>query len=308
MRRGGHNRIRWAATLAGLAMTAAVWLLGAAPVAAAGFCYDEARDLVQPEAAGQCNGRVVDGAEAEALLAAIQDRRSARALRRVQTQTESAESGYKLASVGAAFVVGAAGEALTSAHVVATCDLVRARNPQTGAMSAVSVIALESANDLALLRFEHAPGARAIFAPGRAQDRAPIALVGFPHEGMIPLEPRLTPVWAAYDIADPRETPLLGVRGDVRRGHSGGPAFDSRGELVGLLRAKVDSVASVRDQGRFLANIGVLVDSAPLMAFLRGHGVAYDVAPQPGEELSGKQIFTRARAAMMRVDCYREAK
>lgn len=269
-------------------------------------CHDPARGIVQRVYSHQCKGAVVDDAEAEALRIDLERRRRVRAEEASAEDAAIEARGLRLASAGAGFIVGERGEALTSAHVIDGCDGVLLRDPDRKLYDG-TVLRVDRAADLALLRVADPPPGRATFAPDRPVQDQPIALVGFPHEGMIPLEPRLTPVWAAYDVADPRATGLLGVRGDVRRGHSGGPAFDSRGELVGLLRAKVDSVRAARERGEALSRMGVLVDVGALRSFLDEAHVAYAQAQAPGEEMSGRAIFQRAREGILRIECYRSA-
>ncbi len=290
----------------------AVWTASAqAQDAASGgdplvWCHDEPRDLVQPLAASACAGVALSDAEGLKLDEEIRQRRLDKMRAALAREDAARAAGLVFASAGAGFLINERGDLLTSAHVVSGCDALGAR-PAGADLTPFRILAMDAERDLAIGRVERIPphAALARFAPRAAPDGDPAALLGFPHEGMIPLIPRMTPVHLDHAVADPQRDGATGLRGDVRRGHSGGPVLDSRGRVTGLLKAKVDSVEAYRRSGKVLKDMGVMLDREELAAFLDRAQAPYHLAPEEAPELTGEQLFDEGELYVARIDCFR---
>ncbi|MDD2868765.1 serine protease [Neomegalonema sp.] len=270
------------------------------------WCHDAPRDLVQPLSRADCKGVVLSDAAGLALDEEIRQRRLDR-MRAALAREEAAQAaGLAFASAGAGFLINESGDVLTSAHVVMGCDALGAR-PAGLDLTPFHVLAMDAERDLAIGRLDSPPpGASPVrFAPRNAPDGDPAALFGFPHEGMIPLRARLTPVHLDHSVAHPERDGATGLRGDVRRGHSGGPVMDSQGRVTGLLKAKVDSVEAWRRSGRLLKEMGVMLARDELLAFLNRAQAPYHVAPEEGPELTGEELYALATPSLARIDCFK---
>src|SRR3546814_2134794 len=103
----------------------------------------------------------------------------------------------------------------------------------------------------------------------------------------------IAPVLTAVDILR-REShtprgPAIIVRGDIRRGNSGGPLLDSGGNVIGVVFAKVDSVNVYQTTGQAVREIGLASPGEVLQTFLKDQGVDYRAAqggfPQPEDRI-----------------------
>ena len=295
-----------------LCLAAATALLALpAPLAAASpeqdmavvWCHDTARDLVKKVRLRHCEGRVIGAAEAQRLHAAIEAERRARRTRSLNREIAQRRGPMDVHSVGTAFAVNARGELVTSAHVVRGCVSLRAM-PEAGGPALTAVIkARDESNDLAVLRIPAATPGYLRFSRDAVGDGDPLALVGYPAAEMLRREARLTPVLASVAISDPASRGLLGVAGKVRKGHSGGPALDSRGRAVGVLKAKIDTVAARRLTGRTLVDLGVVVERGRVIDFLRRARTPHAIDGSDAPELTGRALFARARTALWRIEC-----
>lgn len=299
--------------LAALALACALFSAPMPAVAAAGldpsavaYCFDTERDLVQRVRVRHCKGRIVSEREAAIEHARIEKYRLARRTRGIRRDLTRQAQGLEFHSAGAAFAVNRQGHLLTSAHVIRGCSVLEARSDSAAPIRA-RVKAVSEKLDLAVVAVGQRPSTIISFAASSPPDGDPLALIGFPAEGMIRLKPSMTPVLISHAISDPVKFGLVGVAGDVRRGNSGGPALDGRGRAVGVLKAKVDSVAALRLTGRSLDNLGVIVDTPRVLAFLKATRTPHAIAGPDAPELSGRDLFERSRGAVYRIDCYKRS-
>ena len=286
-------------------------MLGALPAHAAPeaegsavvYCYDEARQLVKRVRARHCDGQPVTPAQAQALHNRIEADRTARRYRTLNETATRERNGIRFKSAGAAFAVNPRGELLTSAHVIRGCDMLEVRNNASTKSYPARVKAVADKIDLAIIQIGKQTPDILRFSPQAPRDGAPLALIGYPSEGMIRRVPRMTPVLISHAVSNPDRYGLLGVAGDVRRGNSGGPALDSRGRAVGVLKAKINTVAAHKLTGRTLTNLGVVVERSRVLSFLEKSRTRYAIDGDQSAEKTGRDLFTQGSRAVFRVDC-----
>lgn len=266
-------------------------------------CWDEERRIVQPKRRRTCAGVEVSGEDAARLNARYKaDRRSALIQGDRIKRAERARP-FRFHSAGTAFAINAEGVMLTSAHVVEPCHAVELRIPGAVRRLPVEVLAMDAENDLAVVRSDYRAPAILRLAPYLPEQGEPVGVLGFPHEGKIRLEPKLTPATVNYDLSDPRLRGLLGVVGAVRRGHSGGPVLDSRGRVIGVLKAKIDSVAAHRLSGAVLKDLGVVTEARAVAEFLEKSRTRYGVDGSGGREQTVRGLTSLGAGASARIDC-----
>jgi len=267
------------------------------------YCYDTSRSLVKRVRQRHCNGEIVTRERAAEIHRQIEvERRSRQTRSIVEAQTRS-RAGIRFKSAGAAFAVNQNGELLTSAHVIRGCDLLEVRKNDREQTYPARVKAFVDASDLAVIRIATQTPDILRFAAKRPTDGSPLALIGYPSEGMIRRTPRMTPVLTSYAISNPSTRGLIGVAGDVRRGNSGGPALDSRGRAVGVLKAKINTVAAHKLTGRVLRDLGVVVETLRVRQFLEASKTRYSIDRSASSEKTGRALFDQGSRAVYRVDC-----
>jgi TPR repeat protein len=169
-------------------------------------------------------------------------------------------------SSGTGFFITENGYLITNEHVAgngAQVGLVT----EAGFLSA-KVVKVDSANDLALLKVEGKFAALPVVSSRAVKLGGTVATVGFPNIGLQGFAPKL----AKGEIAalsgaqdDPR---YFQISVPVQPGNSGGALVDERGNVVGVVAAKLSVAAAVATSGALPENVNYAVKSSLLLSFL----------------------------------------
>jgi serine protease Do len=263
------------------------------------YCYDRARDIVSHVLASECRGEAVD----EPFAKAVQERRDAATLHALQAQHQQGPDGLRLTRIGTAFYVDDAARLLTNNHVIEDCRSITIAEKASGETVA-SVLAIDAADDLALLGVKGSVHEVAHFRSDDANLADTfVATVGYPDQGMPPLQPMVTNGTLLRGAAGMADGNIL-FKAPVRRGNSGGPIFDSRGGVIGILRARVDEVQTYSATGRVVEDTAVGVGLGTVLDFLDQNGAKYQIS-QDSEVANTGQILTNAAAFVVRAECWR---
>jgi hypothetical protein len=92
-------------------------------------------------------------------------------------------------------------------------------------------------------------------------------------------------------------------RAAVRRGNSGGPIFDSRGLVIGIVRARIDEVKTYNATGRIVEDTAVGVGLPTVLDFLQNNS-ANPLFAQGSELTSRNGILAHAAAFVARAECW----
>ncbi len=139
----------------------------------------------------------------------------------------------------------------------------------TGAGLVVAkLVKLDAANDLALIKLEGRFTPLPIASSRSVKMGNVVATVGFPNIGLQGFAPKL----AKGDIAaltgaqdDPR---YFQISVPVQPGNSGGALVDERGNVVGVVSAKLSTRAALQTSGVLPENVNYAVKSSFLLSFL----------------------------------------
>jgi S1-C subfamily serine protease len=183
----------------------------------------------------------------------------------LRKQTEKA-SPNNLIVTGTGFFITEDGYLISNYHVVKGAAKVRLL---TGAgLIDASVVKVDAANDLALLKAVGRFAPLPIAASRTVKLGGTVATVGFPDIGLQGFAPKL----AKGEIAslagaadDPR---YFQISLPVQPGNSGGALVDARGNVVGIVAAKLDASAALAATGSLPENVNYAVKSSLLLSFL----------------------------------------
>ena len=160
-------------------------------------------------------------------------------VQRCASDANAAPPPYKSAgtSSGSGFYVSSEGHILTNAHVVAGCASVVISLPASKKESG-SILATDARNDLALLLSSRRPQSVPIFRAGIRMGE-PVASFGYPLANLLPSSGNfsmghITATAGLHD--DPRH---LQISNPVQPGNSGGPLFDMKGNVVGVVASRL---------------------------------------------------------------------
>jgi serine protease Do len=296
---------RLAKTFSALLVMAGCGLASSAADAAS-WCLDAERDTVTPHTGAACSGRVVDDAEAEQ----ARQRRIERVRRAVgggpATPGTARGGERRLIGVGTGFFITGDGKLLSNNHVVERCaeitvDTAEKRNQPARLVAAAPEV------DLALADTAAPPPAFAVFRVGAGAIQE-VATVGFPTQGLAPLNPLLTQgTLVGLRQADPQSgirSARLEFKADVRGGNSGGPLYDAAGLVIGVVFGELDSPQLYRRTGRAIIDVGFAIPSASAAQFLARHGIRLATGT-PGAPLASGDLHAQAIRQVVRVNCWK---
>ncbi len=208
-------------------------------------------------------------------------------------------------ATGTSFVA-AKGFLLTNNHVVDGCRRMVARNAK-GVEQTTRVLATDRRLDLALLAVP------AEFGPPLAFRTAPevklgesVVTFGFPLFGLLSSGPTLTTgsISALSGLRDNHAN--FQISAPVQPGNSGGPLFDGRGNVIGIVVAKLNAarVAEMTD-GDIPQNVNFAVKGGPALDFLREHGVVPQTALSSGPDKGAPDVGDIANPSTAFLQCFR---
>ena len=164
-------------------------------------------------------------------------------------------------STGTAFAVADGRTYVTNHHVIEGAKVI-CLQPEGGPPVAAQVLAIDKADDLALLRSELRAPPLPLATAAEVQRGMPVLTIGYPHPTVMGLESKVT---------DGIVNSLTGLRGDRRRfqisvpvqpGNSGGPLLSERGNVLGIVVSKL-GLRFAEASGDIPSNVGYAIHAAP---------------------------------------------
>ena len=167
---------------------------------------------------------------------------------------------------GTGFFITDDGYLISNYHVVK--DAAKVRLLTSAGLIDAKVVQVDAANDLALLKADGKFSPLPISSSRSAQLGGTVATVGFPDIGLQGFAPKL----AKGEIAslsgasdDPR---YFQISAPVQPGNSGGALVDERGNVIGIVSAKLNASAALAASGALPENVNYAVKSSLLLSFL----------------------------------------
>src|SRR5262249_35832436 len=202
-------------------------------------------------------------------------------------------------SSGTGFFISSLGHLITNAHVASGCKQVRSQ------IGILSVITIDAASDLALLKVNTKPRGVAEIRSGRgARTGEEVVAVGFPLTGLLSSGPIVTTgiISALAGIRNDRR--FMQVTVPVQPGNSGGPLLGQNGAVVGVVVGKLNAVAVAEATGDIPQNVHFAVALGTLQSFLDANSVPYELDDNPTKE-SAANIAARASTYTVLIQCWK---
>ncbi|HLI11944.1 MAG TPA: serine protease [Alphaproteobacteria bacterium] len=264
------------------------------------YCYDRARDVVSRTLAVDCAGEKVSEEEAKR----ISDQRNAYLKEALHRRPPALFGSSRIVSAGSGFFVTLDGAVVTNNHVIAGCKGASIETSRDKILPA-AIVAVDEFDDLALLDTKvQAPAAAKFRLTGTARPHAPVAIVGYPTHGLMPIVPDLISGHVRGYAGGGSSPSILAVDADVRHGNSGSPILDQSGSVIGVVRAKLDVVKFYQETNVLPDDVGYGIPASIVTAFLTQHGIKYDGSSALGS-LDDAHIMDIARRFVVRVDCWK---
>jgi len=205
---------------------------------------------------------------------------------------------------GTGFVVSANGHIVTNHHVIDGCIGDIKGNLTGEAATVLRVVSRDPTNDLALLQ---APATATFKDFARIRERSirsgdSVVAIGFPYHGLLSSDFTVTTGIVSSLSGLLNDTRHLQISAAIQPGNSRGPLFDTSGQLVGVVVAKLDARTVIKATGTIPENINFAIKTGALRDFLDNSVVPYQTA-EPKSELKTTDIAGNARAYTMLISC-----
>lgn len=201
-------------------------------------------------------------------------------------------------SSGSGFYVTIDGHLVTNRHVIDGCQHIG-----RGDGAALTVVATDTENDLALLKGPPVVDAALLRISPPAMQGEDVLTYGYPLQGVLSSSGQLGAGMVSA-LAGLRDHPgQLQIDVPVQPGNSGGPLLDRHGQVVGVVVAKLNALRVAQMTGDIPQNINFAVKLAPLKALLDANRVHYKAGSPSARALSNQEVAKLARAFTTPVLC-----
>lgn len=181
----------------------------------------------------------------------------------------------KVHSTGSGFYANSNGDIITSHHVVEGCFSISIKHGSTE--TPATIHAADENVDIAILKTgKKSPYSAAIADPSTnpllGED---ILTIGFPLSDILSSGPNLTTGNISALTGLKNESSSLQITAPVQPGNSGGPLLNKRGEVIGVVKSKLDAIGLARHTGDIAQNVNFSVNNQSLTAFLKANNTNY---------------------------------
>jgi len=204
-------------------------------------------------------------------------------------------------SYGTGFFISQNGYVVTAAHVVENAYRIKIFNQNTNASA--KLVYKDEAIDVAVLK---ADKTNASFLPITSSSEIKtgdeVFTLGFPQIQIQGIEPKYTQgaINALSGIGGNRRMFQISI--PVQPGNSGGPMLNSKGQVVGVIAARLDEIATLESTGSIPQNVNYAIKSSFVLPFL---DTLSDFEPHK-KEMPNKRtdLITEVKKAVVLVICY----
>ena len=169
-------------------------------------------------------------------------------------------------ATGTGFFITEDGYLITNEHVTGEGASVRVLT--AGGILQAKVVKVDRANDLALLKVEGRFAALPVTMSRKVKLGGTVATVGFPNIGLQGFAPKLAKGEIASLSGAQDDARYFQISVPVQPGNSGGALVDERGNVVGVVSAKLNARAALSTSGALPENVNYAVKSSYLLSFL----------------------------------------
>jgi S1-C subfamily serine protease len=172
---------------------------------------------------------------------------------------------FSVYGTGTAIAVSNDGYALTNAHVVNGCDMVTVS--LRGKESEADIVRISQTYDVSLLKISlREPSQTRRFRIASPQLGDAVVVFGFPLSSLLSQSGNLTKGNVSALDGGMGRPHLMQLSAPVQAGNSGSGTFNSKGELIGLIESKLDSIRAAKSLGDLPQNVNFAVTPDYLMS------------------------------------------
>ena len=172
---------------------------------------------------------------------------------------------------GTGFFVNKEGYIITNAHVAGICQSLASYI--NGETHLFRTIALDSRNDLALLRGEYRNKNFLNINPMGAEFGQDIMAFGFPLADNLSSSVKLTRGIVSSLSGPNNDISLIQIDAAIQPGNSGGPVLNYSGQVVGVASSGLNKAAMYEESSYIPENVNFAVSASTLTSFLKSNSV-----------------------------------
>jgi len=179
-------------------------------------------------------------------------------------------------SSGTGFFINQQGYGLTNAHVVSGCSRISFRMPNHK-VSKVTLIKIDQINDIAVFKTDmktNLYGKLRSTKNVRAGEQ--VNVYGFPLVSTLSTSGNITSgnISALTGIGD--DSRFFQITAPVQPGNSGGPLFDDKGNVIGIVTKKLNALYVASKTGDIPQNVNFALKNNIITNFLDTNGISYN--------------------------------
>ncbi len=200
---------------------------------------------------------------------------------------------------GTGFFVTGDGCLLTCYHVVEDASRITVRT--TAGTFVATLVKADKANDVALLKVTGKFSALPVGSSRGMKLGESVFTIGFPNIGLQGFAPKLTKGEISSLTGMQDDPRYFQISAAVQPGNSGGALVDDRGNVVGVVSAKLDAATALAASGALPENVNYAIKSSLVLSFLESVPEVAGKMKEPGtkEEIFEAAVNSAEQAAVL---------
>ena len=205
-------------------------------------------------------------------------------------------------SSGTGFFVSTDGYLITNAHVVNSCETVKAVDDSLNSIP-LRVVRVTKKDDLAVLKANTRRASIATFRESSSINQGEtVILYGYPLAGLLASAGNVSTglVTALAGLGD--DASQMQISAPVQPGNSGGPLVDTKGAVIGVVVAKLDAIAIAKITSDIPQNINFAIKASAVTNLLDASSVKYHRETMT-KDLSVETLTQQIKQYTVKIEC-----
>ncbi|MBC2732824.1 MAG: trypsin-like serine protease [Desulfobacteraceae bacterium] len=205
---------------------------------------------------------------------------------------------YRLHSTGSGFFVSGDGYILTNYHVIKGASEIRISSFE----SPLKLMGVDNLNDLALLKINQTEKYCCVFCNFHELGEN-VVVAGYPYQGILSDSLNITEGIVSGLSGVGNDSRFLQITAPLQPGNSGGPLINQKGNVVGVVTAKLNALEMVKYTGSIPENVNFALKSSIITNFLQVYNVPFTITNcQTIKEIKTTQIARQSRRFVVLIE------
>ena len=209
-----------------------------------------------------------------------------------------------LLSSGSGFLVSKNGHVLTNHHVVEECSAISFKLPN-GPIQSAELISINENNDLALIKVDSSTNPLLFQIDETIPLGESVVVFGFPLSGALSSQGNLSTGIVSGLSGFEDNLNEFQISAEIQPGNSGGPVFDSKGRVIGVVVSRASDEFFYEEIGIIPQNVNFAIRASVAKAFLSFNNINIEPNIFDNKEMNVTEIATIAQNSTGKVQCTR---